>query len=287
MNKENHKSSVEEEVITIKIDKFLMPISILLSALILSSGLLLGLNNVSSAIRATPITAGTGTTGTTTNPTETTAGTASKVTQEQLKSLFNSNNITFGSADSKVLFVEFSDPSCPYCHVAAGKNGALNKKVGAQFTLVADGGTYVAPVVEMRKLVESGQAAYTWIYTNGHGNGEMGTKALYCAKELGKYWEAHDLLYSEAGYAIINDNVKNDTSKSGVLADFLSSAVDSGAMKSCLDGGKYNSRIVDDQTTAATFGAQGTPNFFVNTTNYAGAYNFNDMKKTVDAALGQ
>ena len=52
----------------------------------------------------------------------------------------------FGKKDSKILFVEFSDPSCPFCHVAAGKNPELNKQAGAQFTMEKDGGTYVPPV---------------------------------------------------------------------------------------------------------------------------------------------
>lgn len=62
------------------------------------------------------------------------------VTQESIKALFNDKNITFGDSNSSNLLVEIADPSCPYCHIAAGKNPTLNKDVGSQFTLVADGG---------------------------------------------------------------------------------------------------------------------------------------------------
>src|SRR5690606_8342405 len=106
----------------------------------------------------------------------------------------------------------------PYCHIAAGKNGELNKSAGAQFTLVADGGSYIAPVPEFRKLVDEGKAAYTYVYTNGHGNGRVAAQALYCANEQGKFWEVHDLLFSATGYSIINDTVKNDISKAGQMA---------------------------------------------------------------------
>jgi protein-disulfide isomerase len=92
----------------------------------------------------------------------------------------------FGKKDSKVLFVEFSDPSCPFCHVASGKNPELNKQAGAQFTMEKDGGTYVPPVPEMKKLVDSGKAAYVWLYANGHGNGELATKALVLCEGKGK-----------------------------------------------------------------------------------------------------
>lgn len=207
------------------------------------------------------------------------------VTMDQIKGLFDSKNISFGKKDSKVLFVEFSDPSCPYCHVAAGKNPNLNKQIGTQFTLVKDGGTYVAPVPEMRKLVDAGKAGFVWIYTNGHGNGEMGTKALYCAFEKKKFWEVHDLLMSEAGYNMMNTDVKNDKTKASVVADFLKSVVSASDMKSCLESGKYDSRIADDTATAAQFGLSGTPKFLVNTEAFKGAYSFTDMQPSVDKYL--
>jgi len=207
------------------------------------------------------------------------------VTMDQLKGLFDGKNITFGDKNSKLIFVEFSDPSCPYCHVAAGKNGALNKQIGQQFVLKEEGGSYVAPVPEMKKLVDSGKAAMVWIYANGHGNGEMGTKALYCAQEKGKFWQVSDLLMNEAGYTLMNTTVKNDKTQSGVVAEFLKKAIDSGFMKSCLDSGKYDERLTIDMATAQKFGFNGTPSFFVNTQNFAGAYSFTDIQSAVDAVL--
>jgi protein-disulfide isomerase len=207
------------------------------------------------------------------------------VTLDQIKGLFNGKNITFGNKNSKVLFVEFSDPSCPFCHVAAGKNPNLNKQIGAQFTMANDGGSYLPPVPEMKKLVDAGKAGFAWFYTNGHGNGEMGTKALYCAKEKGKFWEVHDLLMSEAGFNMMNNDVKNDKTKSGVVAEFLKSAVSVSDMKSCLDGGKYDSRIADDTAIASQFGLSGTPKFYVNTEVFKGAYSFKDMQPSVDKYL--
>lgn len=78
------------------------------------------------------------------------------------------------------------------------------------------GGTYVAPVPEMKRLVDEGKAAFVFIYTNGHGNGEMGTKAMYCAHEKGNFWPVHDKLMSSEGYGLLNDVVKNDKTKSKI-----------------------------------------------------------------------
>src|SRR5260221_7656408 len=234
----------EPEVITINLQPFLMPVALILSSIIISRGILIGLNNIAAKVSGsgsttTPVaeTTTTGTTGTT----ATAATGAVTVTKDQIVALFNKDGvIKFGDSSRKLLFVEFSDPSCPYCHIAGGVDPELNQSAGAQFMLTSQRGTYVAPVVEMRKLVDSGQASFVWDYTNGHGNGEMGTKALYCAFEKGKFWEVHDLLMNNAGYNLLNNDVQNDKTKSQKVADFLKGVIDSSFMKSCLDSGKYD-----------------------------------------------
>ncbi len=223
------------------------------------------------------------------------AAPVSTVTIAQIKDLFKKDIIKFGNANSKLLFVEVSDPSCPFCHMAAGKDPELNNQ-SPQFKMVADGGTYIPPVPEFKKLVDAGKAAFAYIYDPGHGNGEMGVKALYCAFEKGKFWEVHNLIMSEKGYEIQNGTdpagqastgpiVKNDKTKSGDMATFLASAIDPVFMKSCLDSGKYDARLASDTQLASGLGVQGTPGFFINAKSFAGAYSFKDMQSTVDEAL--
>jgi len=208
-----------------------------------------------------------------------------QVAMEDIKKLFSKDLIKFGKGDKKLVFVEVSDPSCPFCHVAGGQNKAIGSQMGPQFVLASEGGTYVAPMEEMKKLVKNGKADMVWLYTNGHGNGEMGTKALYCAYEQGKFFEAHDLLMTEKGYELLNTEVKNDTAKSQVVADFFGGVLNKGKLKSCLDSGKYNDRLKTDSSEAQKLGVNGTPGFFINNTNFAGAYSWSDMKATVDAVL--
>ncbi len=224
--------------------------------------------------------------GVTTGTTNTTAAApTTTVSLDTIKGLWGKNIIKFGDANKKVLFVEVADPSCPYCHVAGGDNPEVAKSMGTQFQYASDGGPYQPPVTEMKKLVDSGKAAFAYVYFPGHGNGEMGMKALFCANEKGKFWDAHQLLMSNAGYTLQNTTVQNDKTKSQTVADFLKGVVDPGFMKSCLDSGKYDSQLTDDQNLAGTLGVSGTPGFFVNSTAYAGAYSWTDMKPTVDAAL--
>lgn len=230
-----------------------------------------------------------------TNPTATAQATTSTVTLDTIKGLFDKDVIKFGGADSKLIFVEMSDPSCPYCHVAGGYNPELAAAIGTRFKYAASGGSYIPPVTEIEKLVKEGKASFVYIYYPGHGNGEMAMKALYCAQEQGKFWEVNKLIMNDAGYAIQNGTdsagkaakvvVGNDKTKSGEMAAFLKSAIDPNIMKSCLDSGKYDARLQSDQEIATNLGIQGTPGFYINTTNFAGAYGFSDMQAVVDAAL--
>lgn len=226
-----------------------------------------------------------GTTTTTTTTQQAAAQPAAKVDLSAIKGVFDKDVIKIGDASRKILFIEIGDPSCPYCHIAGGHDPELNNQVGSQFKLVSEGGTYVAPVPEMKKLVDQGKASFAYIYFPGHGNGEMAMKALYCADEKGKFWEAHDLLMSNAGYNLQNTDVKNDKSQSGKVADFLKGVVDPTFLKECLDSGKYDQRLQDDVVLARQLGVQGTPGFFVNETTYPGAYSFKDMQATVDSIL--
>lgn len=208
------------------------------------------------------------------------------VSLDQVKAVFADNsNIVFGNPNSKVLFVEFSDPSCPYCHIAGGMNPELNKQVGERFILTADGGSYRAPVLEMKKLVDEGKAAFAWVYSPGHGAGELATQALYCAKDQNKFWEVHDLLMSSQGYDLLNETVKNDVSKAAELAAFVKGEVNAADLQKCLEAGTYAGRIQADTALSRQFGVQGTPSFFVNEKNYPGAYSYADMESAVETLL--
>jgi len=183
---------------------------------------------------------------------------------EKIKTKFDGKHITFGDKDAKLIFTEVSDPSCPFCHIAGGLHPELNN-TSAQFKLKADGGSYVPPVPEIKKLVDEGKAAFVFLYSNGHGNGEVGTQLMYCAHEQGKFWPVHDKLMTKAGYDLINDVVRNDVSKVGELIKLVGNAADGGKLQSCIDSKKYANQPADDMAFVQSLtGGSGTPTFFVN-----------------------
>jgi protein-disulfide isomerase len=190
---------------------------------------------------------------------------------DKVKEKFDGKHITFGDKNAKLVFTEVSDPSCPFCHIAAGLHPELNN-TGSQFKLKADGGTYVPPVPEIKKLVDEGKAAYLFLYSNGHGNGEVATQLMYCAHEQGKFWETHDKLMTKAGYDLINDVVRNDVSKVGELIKLVGNAADGSKLQSCIDSKKYEGQPAEDMAFVQSLtGGSGTPTFFVNETIVSGA----------------
>ncbi len=190
--------------------------------------------------------------------------TPSTIDKTKVQGLFDGKHITFGKKDAKLVITEISDPSCPYCHIAGGLHPELNNQVGAQFKLSTDGGSYVAPMTEIRKLVDAGKASFVWIYAPGHGNGEVGTEALYCAYEQGKFWQAHDILMSKVGYDLLNTTVKNDLAQSSKIVDALSGVLNGKKLQSCLDSKKYEKQPASDTAFVQGLGFGATPTFFIN-----------------------
>jgi protein-disulfide isomerase len=194
---------------------------------------------------------------------------------------FDGKHITFGDKNAKLLIAEVSDPSCPYCHVAGGLHPELNAQIGPQFKMVKDGGSYMPAVPEIKKLVDAGKASFLWIYAPGHGNGEVGTEALYCAYEQGKFWEAHDILMSKVGYDLLNNTVRNDLNQSKLVASALAKVLDSKQLQTCLDSKKYATQPGEDTNFVQSLGFGATPTFFINDKVVEGAASWDTAFKSI------
>lgn len=209
---------------------------------------------------------------------------AKEIILNDVKKLFTDEFIHFGDANKKLLIVEVSDPSCPFCHIAGGLNPQLAKDSG-RFTYQKDGGNYIPPVPEFKKLVNEGKASFAFLYSNGHGNGRLATEALYCAYEKGRFWEVHDKLMTNEGYNLINEKVANDRSKANLLTEFLTEVIDSQFLSNCLSSAKYEKKLSRDERLTPSLGFQGTPHFIINTKMFQGAYSYADMKSTIEDYL--
>lgn len=90
---------------------------------------------------------------------------------------------------------------------------------------------------------------------------ELAAQAAECANDQGRFWDFHDALYAnqrgENRGAFSRQNLKR-------IAEAL--ALDRAAFDSCLDSGKYASKVTGDTDEARQQGVTKTPTMFVNGT---------------------
>lgn len=88
---------------------------------------------------------------------------------------------------------------------------------------------------------------------------ELAAQAAECANDQGRFWDYHDVLFAnQEGKnrgAFLSENLKR-------FAEAL--ALDGTAFDSCLDSGKYASKVTDDTDEARQQGVNATPTILVN-----------------------
>lgn len=161
---------------------------------------------------------------------------------------------THGNENAKVSIVEFSDFQCPAC--------------GAAY-----------PAVEQAFSQYSDKVKFTYRHfplSSLHPYAQKAAEASECASEQGKFWEMYDKLFQ---------NQQN--LKIGDLKQYAASiGLDSAQFNSCLDAGKYASKVASDYSFALSIGLNSTPTFFINGEKYASAMSFDQLKALIDAKLG-
>lgn len=138
-----------------------------------------------------------------------------------------------GSADAKLIIVEFSDYQCPYCgrharetltqlrqsHIAAGKLGYVFKNL---------------PIPELHPLAFKA------------------AEAAECAGEQGRFWEMHDGIFGDQGAL----------TRSALTAGAKKINLDLKRFQKCLDGG-MTERVWRDIADSKRFDLSGTPAFLI------------------------
>jgi protein-disulfide isomerase len=87
-----------------------------------------------------------------------------------------------------------------------------------------------------------------------HQYAQKAAEASECADDQGKFWEYHDLLYDNQS-ALDVDSLKGYAAELGL---------DTATFNDCLDNGKQTAEVDKDSEDARSYGAPGTPVFFVN-----------------------
>ena len=146
-------------------------------------------------------------------------------------------NPVLGSQNSSFTIFEFGDFQCPSC----------------------DYWFKTQEQAVVQNLVDSGRAKLVWrdfiIYDS---DSRVAASAAYAAGEQGKFWEFHNLLYSNQGQAnsgwVTQQLMTSFAERLGLnLTEFTQS----------MNSGKYNSLIASNFQSGQQLGVAGTPTFFV------------------------
>ncbi len=160
-----------------------------------------------------------------------------------------------GGENAKVVIVEFSDYSCPYC---------------AKFALEVE-----------RRIHETFGDRVKIVFRDFPVHGEIAYKAAEaadCAAEQGKYWEYHYILFERQGEWMRNESK---------FYDYASElGLDVGKFKACLESGKYREEVEKDVKDALSYGVKATPTIFVNGKMIVGYRDFETMKALIEEELG-
>ncbi len=143
---------------------------------------------------------------------------------------------TTGDPDAPVKVVEFSDYQCSHC-----QDFALN----------------IEPAL-VEQYVATGQVHLTYIPFSFFGpESFQAAEANYCAMDQGKFWEYHDIVFSNAASKL---KLSNGYLKAYARAINLNGA----QFDECLDSNKYTERTEADVETGKEAQIPGTPAFLVN-----------------------
>ncbi|HEX9804238.1 MAG TPA: DsbA family protein [Candidatus Dojkabacteria bacterium] len=263
MAKKETKSTSDSDVITIDIQPFLTPISIIIGAIIISVSLLIGLNGV-DGVSSSSNTANsdTATDGTTDTAEEFPSATVS-IDDDPIKGDKNK---------AKVAIVEFSDYECPFCK--------------RHFQQTYD--------QLMETYVDSGDAIMVFRDFPLSFHDPLATKqamAAECVQDLAsdsKYYEYHDLLFT-------NTSSNGNGLAESKLFDFAEQiGVNRGSFTDCYESEKFAEEVKKDLADGTSAGVSGTPGFIVGKLNgdgtvegklIAGAYPFSAFEEIIKEYL--
>ena len=167
-------------------------------------------------------------------------------------------NPTLGGEAAKVTIVEFSDFSCPACAAAA-------------------------PVVEEVAKAYPDQVKIVFnSYNLGHQWSEKSLEAGECAYNQGKFWEFHDIIFSQQSEWV---SLSNPVEKFQAYAS--QAGISPEVMKSCLDSNQMESEVSRDTALGRSNKVTATPTFFINGQKIEGTQPLSEFKKIIDAKLNE
>jgi protein-disulfide isomerase len=165
---------------------------------------------------------------------------------------------SWGSQTAKVSIIDYSDFGCSHC-----RNFALNQ--GRQLRAEYEGSGNVR--FEYKHFIISPPDTAN------------AANAAECAADQGRFWDYHDLLFSEQGVS------RSPFTKANLKAYGARLGLSAQQFNECVDRDTHLDKVYRDSAAGKDAGIQGTPSFLVNGKSIAGEVPYAQFKAEVEAAL--
>ncbi len=171
--------------------------------------------------------------------------------------LLGKNAYVIGNKNAKVTIVEFGDYQCPACATAYPVTKQLLKDYNGKIKLVFRN----FPIPE-------------------HQNELAAAESAEAAGSQGKFWQMHDLLYSN------QDSWGESTHAMDYFLKYAKKLkLNMTKFQSDVTGSKYASNITRDQADAEKLGVNFTPTFYVNGEVLSTDATYDNLQSAIDAAM--
>jgi protein-disulfide isomerase len=160
-----------------------------------------------------------------------------------------------GPGTARVTIVEFQDFHCPFCERVQPTLTQLMDRYGERIKLVYRD----FPIDQL------------------HPQARRAHEAARCAKDQGKFWEYHDVLFARP----------KDASLEILKAYARETGLDVDRFERCLTGRSYQAAVQKDIEDGIRAGVTGTPTFFVNGRLLSGAQPLATFARLIDEELAR
>ncbi len=158
-----------------------------------------------------------------------------------------------GPADAPVTLVEYGDFECPYCGETYPVLKAVQRAMGNRLRFVFRN----FPIVQ------------------SHPHAGRAAEFAEAAASIGKFWEAHDMLYENQN-ALTDDDLLRYGKALGIDAAIVKAAFD----------GRYDDHIRTDFMGGVRSGVNGTPSLYINGSRYDGERDVDSLVAALNETAG-
>ncbi|HSW89567.1 MAG TPA: DsbA family protein [Patescibacteria group bacterium] len=187
------------------------------------------------------------------------AAPVSQLSDAQWKDLLKNYEGQIGNKNAKITMVEFTDYQCPFCEqFFTNTLGQIKKNFIDTNKVNLEVHDYPLPF---------------------HPNAHIAAEFVRCGNEQGKFWQAHDALFSKQSEWV---NLSDPKPKFQEYAGSMGANVSK--LMSCVTSGKYKQAVDDDVALGNKVGVSGTPSFFVNGKLVVGALPYAQFETELNSA---